>query len=124
MGFNVARTPAVILGAANADGTFTGVTSGQSVAFDAAQAELLTIAVVGNGTISGGTVLIEEAMWLETQMPYSGTWSTMYTVTASGLSGGAQQLFHFPPSAYARYRVRISSNITGGGGVSALKAVE
>lgn len=65
----------------------------------------------GAGTISGGTVLLEEAM----DPDYSGTWSVLYTLTASNLTGGATQVIHILGSVRA-VRVRVSSNITGAGG--------
>lgn len=107
----------VLLGTANANGTFTGVTTGTSSGFNAGQSDQLTIAVIGNGTIASGAVTIEEAY----QVPgttYAGTWSAVATVTASGLSGGAQQVVHVAPTAGFVTRARISTTIGGGGGVT------
>lgn len=118
MSLNTSPQDTMLLGTANSDGTFTGVTSGTSVALPPSPHDSYLIAVIGNGTISGGTLLIEEAFWTDRQMPYSGTWSQVYSVTASGVSGGAQQHIHIAPNANAYRRVRISSNITGGGGLS------
>lgn len=107
----------VLLGTANADGTFTGVTTGTSTGLDAGQSDQLTIAVIGNGTIASGVVTIEEAY----QVPgttYAGTWSALTTVTASALTGGAQQVIHVSPTAGFVTRARISTPIGGGGGVT------
>lgn len=111
--------PIILLGAPNGS-TWTGVTSGTSVPVAAGNHTEPSIFVIGNGAISGGTVLIEECALAQGQLDYTGTWSTMYTITASTLTGNAMQAFHFPPSAYRLRRVRISSTITGGGGISAL----
>ena len=73
-----------------------------------------TVYVVGAGTISGGTVVIEEAH----SEDYSGTWSSLQTITASALTGGAVQAIHVS-GFYRAVRARISSTITGGGTISA-----
>lgn len=109
----------VVLGVANGDGTFSGVTSGTSAAIEPGQRDALTIAIIGNGTIASGVVTIEEAY----QVPgttYAGTWSVITTVTASALTGGAQQLIHLAPTALVSVRVRISTTIGGGGGITAV----
>lgn len=109
----------VALGAANGDGTFTGVTSGTSAAIEPGQRDALTIAIIGNGTIASGVVTIEEAY----QVPgttYAGTWSTITTVTASALTGGAQQVIHVSTTALLSVRIRISTAIGGGGGITAV----
>lgn len=106
----------VLLGTANANGTFTGVTTGSAV-FDPGQSDTVSLAVIGNGTIASGVVTIEEAY----QVPgttYAGTWSALATVTASGITGNAQQIVHVSPTAGFVVRVRISTPIGGGGGVT------
>lgn len=67
----------------------------------------------GSGTISGGTIILEEAL----DPDYTGTWSNLQTITASTLSGGAEQVVRVIGTIGA-VRARISSNITGGGNVS------
>ena len=72
------------------------------------------IIITGSGTISGGTVLIEES----DEDEYTGTWSLIQSITASGLNGGAKQIVHI--LATVRFiRVRVSSAILGGGNISA-----
>ena len=110
----------MLFGTANSDGTFTGVTTGRSQPIPPQQHQAACITVIGNGTLSTGVVTIEEATWLPTQMPYSGTWSVITTVTASTLTGGAQTVLHLAPTALTNIRVRVSTDITGGGGVSAV----
>jgi len=79
----------------------------------------LTIYVTGTGTIASGVITIEEADFNpSTESDYSGTWSVITTVTASGVTGGAQQAIHLTPSAYSQVRTRISTAIGGGGSVS------
>lgn len=107
----------VLLGTANTDGTFTGVTSGTSTSLDVGQSDTLSIAVIGNGTIASGVVTIEEAY----QVPgttYAGTWSTLTTVTGTDITGNAQQVVHVAPTAGFVVRARVSTSIGGGGGVT------
>ena len=104
----------LLLGTDNGDGTFTGVTTGASVPFPTRGFDEEAITFESVNTTSGGTLLIEEA----TRKDYSGTWSQVASVSASAFTGGAQQTYHISPSAYAGWlRVRISSDITGGGKV-------
>lgn len=118
MSFNAAPQEIVLLGTANNDGTFTGVTSGMSKPINPGQHESFAIALIGDGTISGGTVLIEEAAYTKSQ--YNGTWSQISSTTASDITGNAQKVIHVAPNALMATRVRISSGITGGGGISAV----
>lgn len=74
-----------------------------------------SVEVTGAGTISGGTVIIEENM---TDPAFAGTWSQIQSITASGLTGGASQVVHIIGNVKF-LRVRVSSNITGGGTISA-----
>lgn len=73
-----------------------------------------TVYVKGAGTISGGAVVVEEA----DSEDYSGTWSTIATITASALTGGAAQAVHLD-GTYRAIRARVSSSITGGGSITA-----
>lgn len=90
-------------------------TTGNGSAVDVSDSSLgATVYVEGTGTISGGTVLIEEAL----TTGYTGTWSLRATVTASGLTGGAVQAVALVGIVSA-VRARISSTITGGGSITA-----
>ena len=89
--------------------------------FDATAYPYVTAYVTGTGTISGGTVSFEEADYAEFQMPYTGTWSDLgssYDVTASGLSGGGQEVVHFPLAKFRYIRPFIEAAIAGGGSIS------
>lgn len=67
----------------------------------------------GNGTTSGGTIVIEEA-----QDPlFSGTWSLLQTVQATTITASAEQVIHIWGTISA-IRARVTSNITGGGTVT------
>lgn len=70
--------------------------------------------VRGAGTISSGVVTIEEA----SDPGYTGTWSVLYTVTGTTLSGGAEQVIHII-GTFNAIRARVSTTIAGGGTVSA-----
>lgn len=103
----------VLLGTANSDGTFTGVTTGTSIPINCREYDELLITFESVGTTSGGTLLIEEA----SRPNYSGTWSQVYSQAASGFTGTAQLAVHISPTKFVVLRVRISSDITGGGTV-------
>ena len=74
----------------------------------------LTVYQTGVGTISAGTVLIEEAPTAD----YTGTWSLLLTLDATDVTGGATQATACPLGAYAYIRARISVTVTGGGDMS------
>jgi hypothetical protein len=111
----LANAPAqnIVLGTANADGSFTGVTSGTSQPYPMEGFDELVFTFESVGTTSGGTLLIEEA----SRPYYTGTWSQITSISASSFTGTAQQCYHISPNAYGSVRVRISSAITGGGTV-------
>ena len=97
----------------------SAATSGTSLSVDVSQFKNWTVVFQSNGTTSGGTILVEEAYWPSTEQDYTGTWSLLYTMSASTFSGGAQVALHYGNNnTYRRVRVRISSNITGGGTVT------
>lgn len=68
----------------------------------------------GSGTISGGTVLIESAPYPD----FAGAWGLVDTITATDLTAGACLTVHIF-ATFGALRCRISSNITGGGNVTA-----
>ena len=111
----------MLLGTANSDGTFTGVTVDEttSIELPPSSHQLAAIVIIGNGTTSSGVIKIEEAFHAANCMPYSGTWSELYSVNASDVTGGAQKIVHLPQAALFPIRVRISTVIGGGGGISA-----
>lgn len=115
----VTSSRVLLLGVENADGSVTGVTSGQSVPLNRENDGVIVIALRSIGTTSGGTVIIEEADWGPLEQVYSGTWSQIASITAASFSGGAQLLTHILDSAFGWVRVRISSPITGGGSIMA-----
>jgi hypothetical protein len=87
--------------------------TGKAIAFnDCRQVNWL---IEGQGTISGGTVVIESAHAYD----YTGTWNELDTVDATTLSGGKLygNTFPMPPGGFVR--ARISSDIQGGGAITA-----
>ena len=93
----------------------TGVTTGTSPAFDARDYLAPALYVIGSGTISGGTLVIETA----DTPAYSGTWSAIYTVTCSDVSAGKQKYIGITgPNGYGCIRGRFSADVTGGGTVA------
>lgn len=92
----------------------TAATTGNGTATDVSRATNgITIYCEGTGTTSGGVITIEESRDTAT----AGTWSTLTTVTASDITGGAVQAVHLT-GVYIAVRARISSTITGGGSVT------
>jgi hypothetical protein len=92
--------------------SLAAATTGTGASVDVGNGNYVTFYVTGTGTITGGTIILEES----DLKSYAGTWSQLQSVTASSLSGGVVQAFHFA-GAIAWVRARISSNITGGGTV-------
>ncbi len=114
---NVAWGRTVLLGTENEDGTVTGVTTGTSMFIDVRDKGILCFVMRSAGTTSGGTVLIEEATWAQNTHPYSGTWSQIQSCSASDFTGTAQKFYHIVNAASHYVRVRVSSDITGGGSI-------
>lgn len=110
---SVAGQRQILLLGSESGGTYTGVTTGTSQPIDSRNVDELVITFESVGTTSGGTLLIEEA----SRRDYSGTWSQIASVAASSFTGTAQLAYHISPSKFAWLRVRISSDITGGGKV-------
>ena len=76
----------------------------------------VTVWITGTGTTSSGVVTLEEAA----DPGYAGTWSSITTVNASDVTGGATKAIHLPAFATPYYlRVRISTTIGGGGTIAA-----
>lgn len=98
----------------------TAVTADETLsrAVDCAGLTHLVIYVKGTGTTSSGVVTIEEADWSDLEQDYTGTWSSITTVNASDVTGGAQKAIHLDPGAYGFVRTRISTAIGGGGSIS------
>ena len=104
----------LLLGTFSTDtSTYTGVTTGTSQPIRVSAADELVFYLESVGTTSGGTLLIEEA----SRDNYSGTWSQIASVAASTFTGTTQVAYHIAPNCYGFVRVRISSDITGGGKV-------
>lgn len=80
-----------------------------------------TIVLQSNGTTSGGAVSIEESFnegnASNPGLQYSGTWSVIQAVNAADFTGTAQKVIHVTGSVWA-LRVRVSSDITGGGSIT------
>lgn len=85
---------------------------------DVSQFAAPVIYIKGTGTTSSGVITIEEADWSPTEFPYTGTWSSIITVNASDVTGGAQKAVHLSIGSYGWVRVRITTEVGGGGSVS------
>lgn len=89
-------------------------TTGAGTAYSVPHAsEHFTVLFEGTGTISGGTILLEES----DNETYTGTWSTITSITGTAITGGAAQVVHFQGLVRA-IRARVSATITGGGTVT------
>lgn len=104
----------------------TAANTGTSAAINVHGRDEVTVYFQSTGTTSGGTLVIEEADYDPSVDPvYSGTWSQIKpTVNASDFTGGAQQAVHISPNAYSNLRVRVATDITGGGSVSVTAIVQ
>jgi len=111
-----------------------GVTTGTSLAFPCQDYTAPALYITGTGTITAGTLIVEEAYWPpDLGSTYAGTWSTIYTIVPpattaaasidltalTGGSPGKQMSIKLTgPNAYANVRVRVGATVTGGGTVS------
>lgn len=71
------------------------------------------VSVEGSGTITGGTISIEEADTPD----YTGDWSVITTINGTDVTSDAIKVTHVAGLVRA-LRARISSDITGGGNVT------
>lgn len=79
----------------------------------------VTVYVIGEGTTSSGTVIIETADFNpSTERTYSGTWAELATVNASDVNSDKQKAVSFTARAYSQVRTRIGTVIGGGGTIS------
>lgn len=92
--------------------TITGVTTGTSRAVDRSAHGIVSFFVRGIGAVGAGTVIIEEADIAPIENgDYTGTWSTMQTVT---VPANGQASYHPSDSAYGFIRARIGTTVTVG----------
>lgn len=78
-----------------------------------------TVYAIGAGTINAGVITIETADFNPaTASTYTGTWSSVTTMNAVDVTGGAQKHAILTEGAYSQIRARISTAVGGGGSVS------
>lgn len=95
-----------------------GTTTGASTPINCTGFTNLTVFYTSDGTISGGTLIFEEAGYDPSkEAVYGGTWSQIESRSASSFTGGVTLARHYQTAGYNWVRVRISSDITGGGSV-------
>ena len=109
------------------------VTTGTSQPENATPYTCVAVYVTGFGTISAGTLLIEEADWAdEAVSPFGGTWSTTETIDLTTVDGGSttgnQAKVIVPsaapgPYAFRWLRARFSVDVSGTGGQVAVTLV-
>lgn len=82
----------------------------------------VTLYISGDGTITSGVITLEESLPLVNHpsegQPYGGTWSSITTYSAAGVTAGAQVAVHLTHASYGYVRARVSTAIGGGGSVS------
>lgn len=100
-------------------GVVAGVTTGTSKPIPRPLDGILSVYLRSIGTTSGGTILIEEADFASGERMYTGTWGVIATISAATFTGGAQLPVHISDCSYGDVRVRIGSDITGGGSITA-----
>ncbi len=101
--------------------TLGAATTGTGQAINVTGYTNLTFYIIGSGTVSGGTLLIEEAYYDDSQTgsEYTGTWSQVKSLAAgSDFGTNAQTGYHPALGSFSHVRGRISSNITGGGSIT------
>jgi len=89
--------------------------------FDATNYPYVTFWITGTGTTSSGVVTIEETDWDDEatdSVPDTPFWSSIQTVNASDVTGGARKAIHLTVSKYRYVRPRISTAIGGGGTIT------
>ncbi len=96
--------------------TATVASGSRQILLCGGQTKNLTIVLQGNGTTSGGTVVVEHAYY-SGDTPYTGTWTPLTTLNASDVSGGKQTAV-FAQGSFWAIGVRIATDITGGGTVT------
>lgn len=107
-GFAVKRV--VMLNAVSDDETFSAPVNVEGYT-------ALVVYVIPNGTVSGGSVTMNEAtIDPATDQPYAGTWKAI----GSGItpSTGAVSVSHLTVAAYSLIQARVDTAITGGGTVT------
>ena len=75
---------------------------------------LFRVHIVVAQTASAGVISLEEAL----DPAFAGTWSVLQSIDVTALSGGGEVTYHGAGNCQA-IRARVTSNITGGGTVTA-----
>lgn len=114
----IAAGRALLLGSVSS-GVYTYVTSGTSIPQNCASVSKWVVFAQSNGgTISAGTLTIEEADYdPNTTSGYGGAWSSIATIDLTTLSGAiGQAAYHSATAAFGWVRVRLSTGVSGAGG--------
>ena len=91
--------------------SLNAVTTGTGRAIPMQECRQIIWTVKGNGTVTGGTVIIETSDTVD----YTGTWYELDSITPTSNASVAGT---YPAASSGFVRARISSNITGGGTVT------
>lgn len=98
----------------------SGVVLGTSDPIDCSGYRFITVYYESIGVTSGGTIILEEACYSAEPLhgpKFPGTWSQIESRAVSSFTGSVQLAVHLTLSAYAYLRVRVSSEVTGGGSI-------
>jgi len=96
--------------------SLNALTTGTGAAIAMQDCRQVTWTVKGDGTVSGGTVKIECA---DTQ-DYAGTWYELDSLDLSSpVLTDSQYQGSYPGGVGGFFRARVSSNVTGGGTITA-----
>lgn len=100
----------IVISAASADET-----QGQPI--QVTGRDHVTFYVQGSAdTISSGVLTLEEAAYDPSkENAYGGTWSSITTMNAADVTGGAQKAIHLTVASYGWIRARITTAVGGGG---------
>lgn len=96
--------------------SLSAVATGTGTAFAMNDCREVWGSLITSGTVSAGTIVLEAN---NIDIAYAGTWHELDSVDASTLTGGdAYETTRFA-GTYSFMRWRITSNLTGGGTVTA-----
>jgi hypothetical protein len=95
-------------------------TTGTGLPADCSGLVWLKAYLKGTGTVSSGTIVLEEADYFGTvpNTPWAGTWSAIGSpIACTDAASGAQKTYVLAISAYSSIRARFTADVTGGGSV-------
>ncbi len=94
----------------------TDNTVGMSMPVDVSHYSNITLYLKGAGTISAGTLIVEEADYVGATTDVWSDITGSVPIDCTEVSGGEQKAYQVPIGAYGYLRARIGTSIAGAGG--------